>query len=132
MVKHLILFLFIALTSLSAKADDEISSYAFVREDGALQISNYMVRLYGIYIPPTDRTCYTFIRPVPCGSRALLALEFKIGGDFIRCTPRFSNPDGSITANCRSGDQDLSEWMLQQGWALALPDVPFALLWRVR
>lgn len=126
MLKHLILLLLLVLSVLTARAADEISSFAFVREDGALQISNYLVRLYGIYIPPTDRTCYTFIRPVPCGSRALLALEFKIGGDFLRCTPRFHNADGSITANCKSGEDDLSEWMLQQGWAVALPDAPFS------
>lgn len=126
MIKRLTLLCILAAAALSAAAQDEISSYAFVREDGTLQISNYTIRLYGIYIPPTDRTCYTFVRPVPCGSRALLALEFKIGGDFIRCTPRSTNPDGSIAASCRSGDQDLSEWMLQQGWAVALPDAPFA------
>lgn len=110
----------------SATMAEEISSFAFVREDGALSISGYLIYLYGIYIPPTDQTCYPFVRPIRCGSRAALALEFKISGDFIRCQPRFSNPDGSLVASCRSGDDDLSEWMLQRGWALALPDAPFS------
>lgn len=105
---------------------EEISSFAFVREDGALNIDGRLIYLYGIYIPPTDQTCYTFIRPVRCGSRALLALEFKISGDFVRCQPRFVNADGSLVANCRSGEDDLSEWMLQRGWALARPDAPFS------
>lgn len=105
---------------------EQISSYAFVREDGSMEISGYRIYLYGIYIPPTDQTCHTFIRPVRCGSRAALALDFKISGDFVRCQPRFVNPDGSLVASCRSGDDDLSEWMLQRGWALALPDAPFA------
>jgi endonuclease YncB( thermonuclease family) len=108
-----------------ASADAEISSFAFVQEDGSLKVSGYLVRLYGIYIPPTDRTCYTFIRPIPCGTRASLALDFKIGGDFIHCTPRASNPDGSITASCTSGQEDLSAWMIQKGWAVALPNAPF-------
>lgn len=105
---------------------EEISSFAFVREDGALSIDGRLIYLYGIYIPPTDQTCYTFIRPVRCGNRALLALEFKISGDFVRCQPRFANPDGSLVANCKSGEDDLSEWMLQRGWALARPDAPFS------
>jgi len=109
-----------------AAADADISSYAFVREDGALQISGNLVHLYGIYIPPTEQTCYTFVRPIRCSSRAALALDFKISGDFVRCQTRSVNSDGSLTASCTSGDDDLSAWMLQKGWALALPDAPFS------
>ena len=108
-----------------AVADEEIASFAFVQEDGSLRIAGNLIRLYGIYIPPTDRTCYTFIRPVPCGPRAVLALDFRISGDFVHCMPRAVNQDGSITASCRSENEDLSAWMLQHGWAVALPDAPF-------
>lgn len=108
-----------------AFAQQQISSFAFVHEDGSMTVDRYLVRLYGIYIPPTDRTCHTFIRPMPCGTRASLALEFKISGDFVRCTERARNADGSITASCRASGDDLSEWMLQRGWAVALPDAPF-------
>jgi endonuclease YncB( thermonuclease family) len=103
----------------------EISSFAFVQQDGSLKVAGNVVHLYGIYIPPTDQTCYTFIRPMPCGTRASLALEFQISGDFVHCIERAANPDGSITASCRANGQDLSEWMLQRGWAVALPDAPF-------
>lgn len=108
-----------------AAAAPEISSFAFVQQDGSLRLAGYVVRLYGIYIPSTDQTCYTFIRPMPCGTRASLALEFQIAGDFVHCTERAANPDGSISASCRANGQDLSEWMLQKGWAVALPDAPF-------
>lgn len=103
----------------------EISSFAFVQEDGSLTVASHLVHLYGIYIPPTDHTCYTFIRPTPCGTRASLALEFKISGDFVHCEEREKNPDGSIIASCTANGEDLSAWMLQKGWALALPDAPF-------
>jgi len=108
-----------------AHAHPDISSFAFVQDDGSLKLGNDLVHLYGIYIPPTDQTCTTFIRPMPCGTRASLALDFKISGDFVHCTERFWNQDGSITASCTANGQDLSEWMLQSGWALALPDAPF-------
>ena len=108
-----------------AMADPEISSFAFVQEDGSLKVAGHLIHLYGIYIPPTEQTCSTFIRPIPCGPRASLALDFKISGDFVHCQPRATNPDGSLTASCRSGNEDLSEWMLQSGWAVALPDAPF-------
>lgn len=108
-----------------AAAQSEISSFAFVQEDGSMRISGSLVRLYGIYIPPTDQTCNTFIRPVPCGTRASLALDFKTSGAFVHCLPRATHPDGSITASCTVDKEDLSAWMLQRGWAVALPDAPF-------
>jgi endonuclease YncB( thermonuclease family) len=113
------------LLSPCAAAHAEISSFAFVQEDGSLRISGQIVRLYGIYIPRTEESCYTFVNPPMCGSRAKLALEFKIGGNFIHCTERAANPDNSVTASCTFDNQDLSEWMLQKGWAVALPDAPF-------
>lgn len=116
----------IGAASMPGTANDEISSFAFVREDGALQIDGRLVYLYGIYIPPTDQTCHTFLRPVRCNSRAALALDFKISGDFVRCRPSSVNSDGSLVASCTSGDDDLSEWMLQKGWAVARPDAPFS------
>lgn len=108
-----------------ARAAREISSFAFVHEDGSLTVEGQRIYLYGIYIPPTARTCQTFIRPMPCGTRASLALEFKISGDFVRCIERGRYADGSIAASCSANGDDLSAWMLQRGWALALPDAPF-------
>ena len=108
----------------SARAHAEISSYAFVEEDGSLKVDGHVVHLFGIYVPPTDHTCYTFIRPVPCGTRASLALDFKIGVEFVHCTERARASDDSIFASCTARGEDLSAWMLQKGWAVALPDAP--------
>ena len=123
---HLLLLALAALAPVRwATAQEEFSSFASVQEDGSLRVAGNRVHLYGIYIPPTGQSCYTFVRPVACGSRAALALDFKISGDFVHCLPRATNPDGSIMASCSAGNQDLSAWMLQQGWAVARPDAPF-------
>ncbi len=106
--------------------EPDISSFAFVQDDGSLRVAGQQVRLYGIYIPPSGQSCRSFERPLRCGSRAALALEFRISGDFIRCRILSTNPDGSVNAVCHSGDEDLAAWLLQRGWALALPDAPFA------
>ena len=103
----------------------EIVSYAFVQDDGTLRVSGETIRLYGIYIPPTDKSCHSFVRPVTCGTRASLALDFKIGVEFVHCEQKIRYSDGSISALCRARGEDLSAWMLKQGWALALPDAPF-------
>jgi len=107
-----------------------LSSYAFVNEDGTLRINGRTVHLYGIYLPDTGRHCSSNQLPMVCGSRASLALEFKIQG-FVRCEIIERNPDRSVTGLCRvnysafdEGD-DLSAYLLERGWALALPDAPF-------
>lgn len=117
----LILFLTCLLPPLQAK---DLVSYAFVNEDGSLEVSRKKIWLYGIHIPSTDPTCRTFESPIVCGPRATLALDFKIGPFFVDCEKKWDNEDGSIVALCRLKGEDLSAWMLQQGWAVALPDAP--------
>lgn len=107
----------------------EISSYAFINEDGTLRIKRKTIHLYGIHIPGTGNQCTTNLRPQVCGSRAALALEFKIQG-FVRCEIIEENTDGSLDGWCRvnasrlSEGEDLSAYLLERGWAVALPDAP--------
>lgn len=103
---------------------------AFVQDDGSLKVQERTVHLYGIYIPSTGRTCHAFLRPVRCGDRAVLALEFKLE-DFVYCEKKSVNRDRSINAVCYMGrtahrpGEDLGAWMISQGWAVALPHAPF-------
>ena len=117
-----VVLVLLGLCSVAAAAD--ISSYAFVQHDGSLRVDGKTIRLFGIYIPPTEDSCRMEERPVLCSSRAALALEFKIAG-FVRCTPQERLNDGSFTAVCRADGDDLGAFLLQRGWALALPDAPF-------
>lgn len=103
----------------------DLVSYVHVRENGSLEMDGRTIWLYGIYIPPSDRTCRTFQTPIVCGPRAVLALDFKIGPFFVECEEKWERDDGSLVALCMVRDEDLSSWMLRQGWALALPDAPF-------
>jgi endonuclease YncB( thermonuclease family) len=108
----------------------ELIGHAIVREDASLLIKEEVVRLDGIYVPPTDRQCRAWIVPVRCDSRAALALDFKVSG-FVHCFTAGENDDGSINATCyvdrtrfRPGE-DLAAYLIQNGLALALPDAPF-------
>lgn len=114
----------LCLLPLRAGAAD-FDSFAFVNDDGTLSIRNATIHLYGILIPPTDQDCHTFVRPVSCGPRAVIALKFDIGTNFVHCNTKSQRPDGSYVAVCRAGGRNLSEWLLQQGWAAALPDAPY-------
>lgn len=103
---------------------DRLSGYVFVQDDGSLRLQGRTVHLFGIYIPPTAEDCFTFVRPPLCGPRAAINLEFRIGNDWVYCDITQRSARG-LTGRCRVDDDDLSAWMLEQGWALALPDAPF-------
>ncbi len=106
-----------------------LSSYAFVNDDGSLRIKKKNIHLYGIHIPSTSTNCRTSQQPPVCGERAVLALEFKIKS-FIRCEIISENPNGSLTGQCFANysnfeeGEDLSAYLLERGWAVALPDAP--------
>jgi endonuclease YncB( thermonuclease family) len=108
----------------------EISSSARVNEDGSLRIKGKTIQLYGIHIPQTNYTCTSHRRPPVCSSRAALALDFKING-FVRCNIVGETDDGHLIGQCRVGSsrfdegEDLSAYLLEKGWAVALPDAAF-------
>ena len=108
----------------------EISSSARVNADGSLRIAGKTIHLYGIHIPQTNSTCSRNKTPRYCGSRGAIALDFKISG-FVRCKIMSTNSDGSLVGWCRvkashfSDGEDLSAYLLEYGWAAALPDASF-------
>jgi endonuclease YncB( thermonuclease family) len=120
---------FLAVMSSVALAR-ELHSYAIVKNDGSLSISGKRVHLYGIFLPDTGRHCRSSINPPRCGSRASLALDFRIQG-FVHCFPQSKNADGSLNAICyvdrgRFDDgEDLAAYLLERGLAVALPGAPF-------
>jgi endonuclease YncB( thermonuclease family) len=124
----------IALTLLASflgqTAVAAIVGAAFVQEDGSLQVKGRRIQLFGIYIPPTDRSCQTLFRPVRCSSRAALALDFKIQG-FVHCEVKAKHRDSSLIGRCYvdrnafSEGEDLSAYLISLGWAAALPDAPY-------
>lgn len=128
-MRHPILALAFLLVASPAFAR-ELVGLAIVRSDGSLLIHEQTVRLDGIYLPPTNRECRDWIRPVRCDSRAVLALDFRVNG-FIHCFTRSENRDGSLNAVCYvdrtafDPGEDLAAYLLERGWAVALPDAPF-------
>jgi endonuclease YncB( thermonuclease family) len=113
-----------------SRAQQHLVGHAIVRDDGSLLIKERVVRLHGIYIPPTNYQCRSQISPVRCSERAVLQLDFKVHG-FIHCFVQSENEDRSLDAICyvdrtsfREGE-DLGAYLIRKGWALALPNAPF-------
>ncbi|MDX1527355.1 MAG: nuclease-like protein [Gammaproteobacteria bacterium] len=115
----------LVLLPLYSYAGDDLTSYALIHDDATLNVAGRHLRLHGIHIPASERTCEHRIRPARCGSRAARALRFKIQG-FVSCRLGGKYDDGSIAAYCRADGQDLGAYLIERGWAVALPDAPFA------
>jgi endonuclease YncB( thermonuclease family) len=116
---------------LSVAGASDIESYAIVQDDGSLRIQGKTIRLFGVYLPPTDRGCRSDFRPPLCGNRSVRALKTRIRG-FVRCDPQTVLSDGSVSAVCYvDGDSttdppiDLGAWLIEQGLAVAGPGAPF-------
>ncbi len=128
----LLLFGFVSTAGVGPVSGAEYFGRGIVQTDASIKVGIRKYRLYGIYIPRTNRTCSADIRPSRCGSRAFLALDFKVRG-FVYCDGNGRYSDGSHSGVCRvrrndvAGEayQDLAAWLLNQGWAVALPDAPF-------
>jgi endonuclease YncB( thermonuclease family) len=121
---------FLVLVPLPTSAADIIIGNSLVGEGGSLKVKGRIIHLYGIYIPSTSTTCRSLVRSKRCASRVASALDLKIRG-FVHCEGIKSNPDGSISALCHANytsvsmGEDLAAYLLEQGWAVALPDAPF-------
>ena len=136
-MRSILLSLIVAATAaLAPPADAAQRRLAYVQPDGTLKVGQRIVRLFGIHIPPTNRVCRSFLRPVSCASRSALALDTKVER-FVSCDEVAYHRDRSVTAVCRMRDPedtalgpevDLSAWMLYNGWAVALPNAPFEYL----
>ena len=48
----------------------EIVSYALVQDDGSLRVQGKTIRLFGIYMPRTERNCRSDFSPPLCGNRS--------------------------------------------------------------
>ena len=129
---RLLLVLALIFGALPWAASAGTARQAFVQADGTLKIGQRIVRLHGIYLPPTNRICRSEIRPTRCASRAALQLDFRVDR-FVTCDRVARLRDGSESAVCWVRDDgdalgpfvDLAAWMLYHGWAVATPGAPF-------
>jgi len=89
-------------------------------DGGTLAIGAAKIRLERIDAPETDQICLNANGSRwTCGIDARDQLAAHIAGREISCTSNGVDADRRALATCYLAGEDLNNWMVQQGWALA-------------
>ena len=91
------------------------------------ELRGVRVHLYGIDAPEEGQLCETAAgRSYPCGHEATRLLRKRIGEGPVTCEPHKLDGKGRAQATCKVGGEDLSAWLVSQGYALASRSVSTA------
>jgi endonuclease YncB( thermonuclease family) len=111
--------LFALLIAAPATAGD-ITGIASVTDGDSLEIRGIRIRLHGIDAPESRQLCtQPSGQTWRCGQRAALALADRIGRRTVSCLALDVDRYSRAIAVCQQGGQDLSRWMVREGWAVA-------------
>lgn len=93
---------------------------------GVLAFGDRKLQLAGVVPTPSDRTCKEADGTEwPCGMLAKTNFRLFLRLRSVTCDLDDANWSGTTTAACRIGTQDLSEWLVDNGWADAAPGAAF-------
>lgn len=94
-----------------------------VEDAGTLKAGDTIIHLAGIVAPVAGETCKDAAGTSwPCGNRAKTALRSMIRFRAVECRPAGAADGGGFTARCTVAGDDLSRWLVEQGWASAAAD----------
>ncbi len=102
-----------------AVSADEIAGTTTVIDGDTLEIRGWRIRLHGIDAPKSRQLCRLDGKPWQCGKDAADALAEKIARRPVTCEDLGRDRYKRIIARCTVAGEDMGEWMVQQGLALA-------------
>jgi endonuclease YncB( thermonuclease family) len=100
-----------------AKARTEKIFNAIVISAGVLKVRDREIRLAGIATPEFEERCGEGSAAWPCGRMARAALQRFIRGRAIDCEVPAGADKLPDPATCAVGGENVSEWLVAQGWA---------------
>ena len=118
-MRHFIaaLLTIVALSAHPALAD--ITGPATVTDGDSIKIDGQRIRIRGIDAPEAKQLCQRDGEPWQCGKSATEALKSWIGDRPVSCEELDRDRYKRIIAKCLVDGQDLGEWMVLNGWAVA-------------
>ena len=96
-----------------------MAGVASVIDGDTIEVHGQRIRLHGIDAPESRQLCRSDGKPWQCGKDAANALADKIARRPVTCEDLGRDRYKRIIARCTVAGEDLGEWMVQQGLALA-------------
>jgi len=94
---------------------------------GTIEASGYRIALDGIEVVSPEETCNVVGGAAwPCGMAARTAFRNWLRSRAVECNVPGQPPDEVIATQCKLGNTDLAEWLIQNGWARAKDGAPMA------
>ena len=113
------LVMLIVLSVPSMAAAQVIEGPADVIDGDSLRVAGTEVRLFGVDAPEFSQSCFSNGSEVACGAMAKDVLAGLIGNSVLSCQPRDTDTYGRIVVTCRTSGVDISEALVEAGWATA-------------
>ncbi len=117
MYRPLVAALVLGLWPTTALGD--IAGVASITDGDTLEIHGERIRLYGIDAPESRQLCTLDGKPWMCGKDAANALADWIGRRPATCEELDRDRYDRIVARCTVAGEDLGEWLVSRGWAVA-------------
>ncbi len=96
-----------------------MAGIAPVIDGDTIEVHGQRIRLHGIDAPERRQLCRLDAKSWPCGKDAANALAEKIARRPVTCEDLGRDRYKRMVARCAVAGEDLEEWMVSQGWALA-------------
>ena len=98
----------------------EFSGVPRIVDGDTLYIDATRIRLAGVDTPETEQICLDSKGARwTCGITARDQLKSHVAGRVVTCVSRETDRDGRPVATCWLGSENLNQWLVEQGWALA-------------
>lgn len=106
----------------SAPSQAGMPPQAKIIDGNTFEIKGKTYVLHGVDAPEIDQTCKSRKNEVKnCGKMAARALYFLLRNSEIICENEVPLENGFIQATCKVGWINVSEQMVLDGWAMAIP-----------
>ncbi|CDX17072.1 conserved exported hypothetical protein [Mesorhizobium sp. SOD10] len=92
---------------------------------GLIEAKGYAVAVSGVDVVKADETCSDEGKNWACGARARTAFRAFLRGRAVACTVPPEGGRDTITAECHIGNQDIGQWLVENGWARAAQGGPY-------
>ncbi|MBZ9985616.1 thermonuclease family protein [Mesorhizobium sp. BH1-1-5] len=92
---------------------------------GLIESKGYAVAVSGVDVVKADETCSDEGKSWACGARARTAFRAFLRGRAVACTVPPEGGRDTISAECHIGNQDIGQWLVENGWARAAQGGPY-------